>query len=141
MQVWTNFIFLYVISRLKILLVKTTEMLYFFFKHTPSYLYYWLICNNRNLSGLSEKTTKSFTVSIYLTEYINCNTRWCHFRSVFFVFVSMQDFGILKKAFLNKLLVSHSKEAFENEFQMLLFSNVEVKQVKYSSTMISLRIN
>lgn len=113
----------------------------FFFKHTPSYLYYWLICNNRNLSGLSEKTTKSFTVSIYLTEYINCNTRWCHFRSVFFVFVSMQDFGILKKAFLNKLLVSHSKEAFENEFQMLLFSNVEVKQVKYSSTMISLSIN
>lgn len=88
-----------------------------------------------------KKTTKSFTVSIYLTEYINCNTRWCHFQSVFFVFVSMQDFGILKKAFLNKLLVSHSKEAFENEFQMLLFSNVEAKQVKYSSTMISLSIN
>lgn len=55
---------------------------------------------------------------------------------IFFVFVSMEDFGILKKAFLNKFLVSHSKEAFENEFQMLLFSNVEVKQVKYSSTMI-----
>lgn len=140
MQVWTNFIFLYVISRLKILLVKTTEMLYFFFK-PPSYLYYWLICNNRNLSAFRKKTTKSFTVSIYLTEYINCYTRWCLFQSVFFVFVSMQDFGILKKAFLNKLLVSHSKEAFENEFQMLLFSNVEVKQVKYSSTMISLSIN
>lgn len=46
-----------------------------------------------------------------------------------------------QKGFLNKLLVSHSKEAFENEFQMLLFSNVEVKQVKYSSTMISLSIN
>lgn len=141
MQVWTNFIFLYVISRLKILLVKTTEMLYFSSNiHLRTCIIDWFVTIATS-RAFRKKTTKSFTVSIYLTEYINCNTRWCHFRSVFFVFVSMQDFGILKKAFLNKLLVSHSKEAFENEFQMLLFSNVEVKQVKYSSTMISLSIN
>lgn len=123
MQVWTNFIFLYVISRLKILLVKTTEMLYFSSNiHLRTCIIDWFVTIATS-RAFRKKTTKSLTVSIYLTEYINCNTRWCHFRSVFFVFVSMQDFGILKKAFLNKLLVSYSKEAFENEFQMLLVSN------------------